>query len=423
MIGSIPVYKSRSLGDGISPWSYKYTPPGGYTHTGNDTYRRKMEWMLSYNNPGWKLPAWFRREKLPYYDIGSPWLKYDIILNPPKAPVNTAWYFSGSYGFESSVAYVGSGSIKDCHEHILNANAQADQTWFAGKCPAKMSDNDMDQFGSLAILITSPTNPAADLSTALGELIHDGLPSMPGKAEGNIGDEYLNLQFGWSPTISDGESFIKAIRNSDEIISQYLRDNGKLIRRHFGTPPKETRTSTVTANAPPYFLSNGTDIPTGQEVPLGTMETVTYTKQTTWFDGVFIYHLPEEAFGRRISELDKTYGLVPDINTAWQLTPWSWLVDWFSNAGVVIKNMAAFNTAGLVMPWGYVMNDIIQTVDYRWSGNIRINNVPTPYTFVDSITTRTRQRRQATPFGFGLTWDGFSPFQLSILAALGISRV
>jgi hypothetical protein len=35
----------------------------------------------------------------------------------------------------------------------------------------------------------------------------------------------------------------------------------------------------------------------------------------------------------------------------------------------------------------------------------------------------TKRRTEANPFGFGVSWKGLSPFQLSIAAALGISRL
>jgi len=38
------------------------------------------------------------------------------------------------------------------------------------------------------------------------------------------------------------------------------------------------------------------------------------------------------------------------------------------------------------------------------------------------FTTTVKRRRRATPFGFGLEFDSFSQFQLSIIAALGLSK-
>jgi hypothetical protein len=47
-----------------------------------------------------------------------------------------------------------------------------------------------------------------------------------------------------------------------------------------------------------------------------------------------------------------------------------------------------------------------------------------PYPAVAPVTVRTtvKKRIKANPFGFGLSWDGLSTIQKTIVAALGISR-
>jgi hypothetical protein len=158
-------------------------------------------------------------------------------------------------------------------------------------------------------------------------------------------------------------------------------------------------------------------------VQLGTLSKTVYTEKRKWFSGAFTYHLPAEAFLRDIAILDKAYGIVPGIDTAWALTPWSWLVDWFSNAGDVIHNLNAFSQGGLTMPWGYMMSDTLTSTEYILKTQRRNeNSVFVPLTLTSVVIKRTRQRQRANPFGFGLTWDGLSSFQLSILAALGLSR-
>jgi hypothetical protein len=71
------------------------------------------------------------------------------------------------------------------------------------------------------------------------------------------------------------------------------------------------------------------------------------------------------------------------------------------------------------MWYGYIMEHSIVRDTYTLSatGFNQPQAVP-PATFV----TETKLRRGANPFGFGLTWDGLSTFQKSILAALGITR-
>jgi len=83
----------------------------------------------------------------------------------------------------------------------------------------------------------------------------------------------------------------------------------------------------------------------------------------------------------------------------------------------------AFSEGGLVMPWGYMMVDTTTRTDYILQTQSRdANSVFRPLVLSSAVIKRTRQRQRANPFGFGLTWDGLNSFQLSILAALGLSR-
>jgi hypothetical protein len=134
-----------------------------------------------------------------------------------------------------------------------------------------------------------------------------------------------------------------------------------------------------------------------------------------------MYHLPEGILGRTVAELDRAYGVVPGDTTLWNLTPWSWLADWFSNAGNVMQNIDAFLQNSLIMPYGYICHDITEEYQADWSGSVNRNGW-SPMTLSDYVVKHSYTRQQANPFGFGLSWDGLSLFQLSILAALGISR-
>lgn len=374
-----------------------------------------FQYMLGYNHPGWR----YRHRLPPGWDLGGPWTKLDIKLD--------------SFGQDVDLGYNVAGNVNNVFRGPLFANVtttnllghaslstSAGKSWISGQVPAGPSDSDLNALGATAVSRVLPTAPAADLSVALGELIHDGLPSLPGRGEGagNVGSEYLNMQFAWSPTISDGESFIKAIREHDTILRQFVRNSGRLVRRRYDYPVDRKVSVVVQDNASP----GGFQLPTGQQVQLGKLTTTTRTVTKSWFSGAFTYTLPKSALGRTIAELDKVYGLVPGPSTAWNLTPWSWLVDWFSNAGDVMRNLDAFLTNGLIMPYGYIMSDIFEITESLWEGNARFNGTWKPLALSDYVVKRTRQRRQANPFGFGVSWDGLSVFQTSILAALGISR-
>jgi len=376
-----------------------------------------FEYMWGYNHPGWKI-----HNLLPGIDIGGPWIKHDIQIVNLGQEIDASFQVSGPVWDRYKGLLCASPDIPAIASHVQGRALSTDLTWIRGLAPVLLQATVLNALGATAVSRVEPTNPAADLSQALGELYRDGLPSLPGKQEGNLGSEYLNMQFGWAPTISDGQDFIRSIRDFDLIKDQYIRDSGRLVRRRYDFDIQESSSVTTVNNSPPAPLSGGVG-PSGQQVQLGTLTKTVKTVTRQWFSGAFTYHLSSDMFLRNIQILDKAYGIVPGIDTAWALTPWSWLFDWFSNAGDVIHNLNAFSQGGLVMPWGYIMNDTTTYVEYILNTQARNHSsVWRPCVLSSAVIKRTRQRQRANPFGFGLTWDGLSAFQLSILAALGMSR-
>jgi hypothetical protein len=145
-----------------------------------------------------------------------------------------------------------------------------------------------------------------------------------------------------------------------------------------------------------------------------------------WFEGAFTYYLPTDYQSRRgvRSLADKASiilgtDLTPEV--LWNLTPWSWALDWIGNAGDVLSNVSDYLTDGLVLRYGYMMEHSFRQYVYSYSGPqwfLGGTAVPGPLI----ISHEVKKRVQATPFGFGLTWEGFTPRQIAILIALGISR-
>jgi len=88
---------------------------------------------------------------------------------------------------------------------------------------------------------------------------------------------------------------------------------------------------------------------------------VSLVKETKkWFEGCFTYGLPSSSDNWRKalgfgSDADQLFGIALSPSILWELTPWSWAVDWFSNAGQVINNVTNFGLAGLVLRYGYIM--------------------------------------------------------------------
>lgn len=296
------------------------------------------------------------------------------------------------------------------------------RTYLDGNCPLGFQQTELDALGAKAVDMMAPTNPAADLATTLAEFFSERkFFSVPGNA-GSYPGEYLNYQFGIAPTVSFAKELRDAISNKEKIIRQYARDSGRWIRRKGVVYKDESEVvHTEIPNTYPGFIG-GT--PVTQCVRRGLYTKDEVTSRSSWFSGAFTYHLPEEGWFRTIAELDRLYGVVPGMDTAWELLPFSWLVDYKVSAGSAISNANRFAQDGLVMPYGYIMGESRTETTHTWSGEIRDESGSFRYrTLTVRVVKTTKQRQLANPFGFGLLPGDLSTRQWSILAALGLTYV
>ncbi len=294
------------------------------------------------------------------------------------------------------------------------------------------SDASLMQKGTTAIARCLPTNPVVDGATAIGELKH-GVPKLIGrdlfkshfKDYRKYGSEYVNYEFGWKPIVSDLMKTAKAVTESEKILTQLQQDSGKNVRRKYAFQD-EVETKTWTVGNIYSYLPGGIVLSTQQYDGPGTA-TVTQTVTTrTWFKGCFTYHLnlgstlPDRLM-RQAAEARKLYGLEITPELAWNLTPWSWALDWQGTIGDVLHNVGRFSQDGLVMRYGYIMQTKTAEVDIvlqRGAPVTALNNGPLHMT----VTAESLIRRRATPFGFGFDMTALNGRQSAILGALGMSR-
>jgi len=290
-------------------------------------------------------------------------------------------------------------------------------------------------YGTRAIANTIPTNSIASLVQFLAELRQD-FPDVPlhhlyKKAQTGhktqvaaaIGSEYLNVMFGLIPTIRDIQKIAKAVSSVQKTVDQYIRDSGKIVRRKFYFPEEILTT-----------VDKGTSFPGDNNMrswgflsSFGETTRTTVTKRRVWFSGAYTYHLDlgSSPFDQMIKYLqlsDKLYGTTFTASTAWELLPWSWLVDWISDVGSIAKVASAFQKDGLVLRYGYVMCESETTVTYRATGLQTPTGVWNPGAVVTTFRSTRKERIRATPYGFGLNPASFTAGQWSILGALGMTK-
>lgn len=302
--------------------------------------------------------------------------------------------------------------------------------------PSGVPSNDssyLDPIGAEAIAAVDPLNPNAQTGAALGEILRDRRLPVPAIQSWRrrtavaraAADEYLSAVFGWLPLVDDIQNTARSVRDGNTVISNYHGASGSNVGREFSFPTESSVTiTTVSPNARATYhpLANVPAFNNGSGPLTRTRESTT----RRWFSGAFTYKAAGDDsvvsnMLSKTSDANKLLGisLTPDL--VWELTPWSWAIDWFSNAQDVIHNISSFELAGLIMRYGYIMEETSTIDTYTLPSTFLKGTTGTvpPAT----VVTTTKRRREANPFGFGLSWDGLSPTQLAITAALGITRL
>lgn len=297
-------------------------------------------------------------------------------------------------------------------------------------------------YGVRAIAKTMPTNPASDLAVSLAEIKREGLPSITGaslfrdqvSAHKKLGSEYLNIEFGWKPLVGATVETMNAVAESARILRQYQRDSGRWVRRDYTFPEEITQKvnplkQLTTGSTGTYLVDPRND--TAKWSPLWTSGATqfhdhTKTTRQVYFRGAYSYYLQSGN-----SHLNKLFGfeqkarrllgleLTPEV--LWELSPWSWLVDWNLNVQDNIHNAEALNRDGLVIRYGYLMCKTVSEHTLTVT-NVTPRNGPTfgPITVTYRITRK--QRVRAEPYGFGSNPAAYTSRQWAILAALGMTK-
>lgn len=292
----------------------------------------------------------------------------------------------------------------------------------------------LDRIATEAISQMAPTKPKADLASFMGEL-REGLPHAIGIRDSskqriararNAGDEYLNVEFGWKPLLRDLRKFADSHERSAQILDAYHSKSGVLLRRERRLPIEQTvdvQKGSVNLPVPVLATANY-----GTGATSGSYTKTTKTTTERWVVAAFTYTVPPDdrlhRLERRRSDMNQLYGSNITPNMLWNMAPWTWAADWVADGGSIAANLSYLGTDGLTMPYCYVMETKSVKVTHEIHCGLNFfRTYPNsrPY-FMQSLETVSKYRKSGTPFGFGLNWSGFSAKQLSILAALGISK-
>jgi len=297
-----------------------------------------------------------------------------------------------------------------------------------------MTQGELASYGTRAINATAPTAPHANIATSVSELMLDGLPSIIGAdtlKRGALnarqaGSEYLNVQFGWLPMLSDLRSTINSLKRATSTVRQLRRDSGKVVRRRFSFPSSVSTTESVLGGS-------GSGLKQVPEELISTRDWTATRKITLfqnvetrlWFSGAYTYYLAgDDSVWGKLQEFEQRanvlLGTRVSPETLWELAPWSWLIDWKTNIGSAVGSAERVASDSLVLRYGYLMRQTVARDTYVMRDLQFVSGGPGTVTM--QLGRETKERYRATPYGFGLATSQFTDRQWAILAALGMTK-
>lgn len=364
----------------------------------------------------------------PPYKTGGPFNKWDIedggltVMNSSTyEQIKNVWY---------RYRYQGGFVCNESPESIFPDLASHDYM----NDLSVLEMGDVEGFGAEAWNKFKPGQPTSDLAVFLAELketprmlmtsafafnnVYKALRSgaqTGKKMSKTAADNYLNTQFGWLPFLGDLRRFYETCKDLDKLINQLKRDQGQWVKRAGTVGRSEETIRDDGYNATKHYPYLGS---LWSSYPHGSSRVTVKKFQDVWFAGRFRYVIPTfDGSTSRWQQAAYLYGLRVSPSVVWNLTPWSWLVDWFSNAGDVIANWETSDT--IAAKYAYVMG----TTKLEGTVNSMYNLITGPINATWKYKWTRKSRVPASPFGFGLSPDAFTGRQWSILSALGITRL
>ena len=285
---------------------------------------------------------------------------------------------------------------------------------------------------SSALKASRPTRPDVSLAQFFIELrdvrrLFDHMFNVVTQYRLRFGETYLAGQFGYKPLANDIAKTANAILEADEKISQFLRDSGQLVRRSISLPSETTSSSTqlshnasneVAASSHAYYR------PSTQALSESVKRRRSVRAFALW---EYFVGDPQGFLSRRSTYVDGARRLLGTNLTpavVWEVSPWSWMVDWFIDIGGLLAYQQDVADYSLAMRRGGYVVETTTTVTrkYRttWSGSW-VPDMSVEYAVEADIHDYVRHPAPS-PVGLDVGWNGLNSFQTSILLALGLQK-
>lgn len=289
-----------------------------------------------------------------------------------------------------------------------------------------MSTNDGSAWGATAYQRMKPTKPVFPGLNAIYELrevpemlrqrfLKSGLKAIP--------NYWLALQFGWQPLLNDILNTVTFQRQAQKKLAWLLKHNGKPTHSRVVLQDNSSTSEVGVWNFTvpnPGFVNQFY-----RATPYAHVQDTVVDR--VWASARWRFWLPPgpQDINWTRAMMARLYGLYPSPAAVWNALPWTWMIDWFANAGDILQNMDIGVANSLAADYFYVMRE--QRYERRADCFAELISYPdgSPISVrVSSSAARVyKSRVVGDPFGWNTNQSGLSPMQLSILGSLGMSRL
>ena len=251
---------------------------------------------------------------------------------------------------------------------------------------------------------TNPSRPVIDLPVAIWELreIPELLREEGNKIARGLAVGNLTYQFGIKPLVSD----LTSLLNFSDEVAKRQRELEQLAKK--GLRRKRDLWSGSSSAGPLDIIAQS-----GDKLTIHLAVNKTTQRNISGFVRWYPTNPRMMKGDMRALARKAVLGLTLDFSTAWNMLPWSWLVDWCSNVGDVLQ--ANRNIVGATHGPVQLMTQTKTTADATM-------NLPPDKYSPGGWTEVSKQRRSVAYVPVDVQLPVLNLRQLSILGSIGVTR-
>lgn len=369
-------------------------------------------WNAFYDTPHYLLSTWWCKDTIPNpkfnarYPLldngGEFWLRKSWWQHRPTPHATPGWAWGGRW-YGAVPVHI----LSFTHEGLDIKNAEL---------PPIGDKTDVQDYGPTGWARAKPDQPYVDLGEDLAQMyqITDVFHRVAEVKD--LANYFLGIEFGWAPILDDLKRCLKFIDKVEGIVSALKRNNGLPVRRRARILQsiESERIYHSTGNGIEWNMKAASGLPASL-FGHGFLDIQYRKTRNIWFSGEFITWIDDiDAPGTDVRLTSRLLGLYPSPKLAWDLVPWSFLIDWVGNIGASIENATTTIVDRQVSTYAYVMGSTLR--EYTWTGQ------DGPFSASSTHYFETKVREPADKYGLKPAVN-LSDLQEAILIALGLQRL